>query len=641
LKTKLIPAIAAALLLGAGVQGLADEDPRALMLQARALQRRGGGDDPEGAVTLYRRVVALVPSSSQAWLRLSESLMETGNLAAALESAQKAAELGPRSGEAWAHLGLLCYLHGQTTPASRPRAVEALRKAVKLVPGDPELWTRLGELQEFLEDERGALKAWLAVGRIHPTATYRGRPLGDLAWERAMELAVKLKEYDARREAVLALCDRPYPDQRYLKFLEDLARDQVDAGFLGHAEESFQLLAQFIPQEPAIWENIAVIQLRTGRFETALGSLAKAEAKRRSTRVSFNTALCLMKVGRFKEAEERWKALLPALGAGKEDKALLPSVRALYATCLLLTGRPGEVLELLASWPDAGEQGSLASLRAQALVQTGAWKAARAALREGAGRFPDQGIFQKARELPPELLEDSLLVHKEQRQACQQLDLEAMAALWADFNGWEQCLAKAREARGAAPIRDVDLLLLEANALETLGRSREAMAVLREGQKLNPGHPTLQNNLGFLLLEQSGDLEEASSLIQAALAKDPENSSTMDSWGWALFKRGRFQEAEAALRKAAKLNPFSPEIHRHLGEALLRLERAQEALDEWDRALAFSFPGRKELEAQAQDLRTRLAKKNAESDPQVAEEETGDASEPGEAPEDAGSEDSL
>ena len=49
-------------------------DVRALMLQARALQLRGGGTDPEAAAAIYRRVVALVPQSAEARLRLSEAL---------------------------------------------------------------------------------------------------------------------------------------------------------------------------------------------------------------------------------------------------------------------------------------------------------------------------------------------------------------------------------------------------------------------------------------------------------------------------------------------------------------------------------------------------------------------------------------
>jgi len=604
---KLLPALTATMLLGAGTPPAAPEDPRALMLQARAMQREGGGSNPEGAAALYRRIIALVPGSSQAHLRLSESLMETGNIAAAVEPAAQAAELDPGSGEALAHLGLLYYLQSQTHEALRPAAVAALRKAVRLQPSDPELWTRLAETLDSLKDP-SALDAWLNVGRLRPSATYRGRVLSDFAWERAMELAIQAKNYDARREAVLALCDRGDPDQRYLKFLEDLARDQVDSGFLGHAEESFQLLGQYIPEEPAVWENIAIIQLRTARFETALATLGKAESMRKSARTSFNIGLCLMKLGSFPEAEERWKELLPALGRSEEDVSLLPGVKELYATCLLLSGRPREMLDLSAPWAESAARPELLALRAQAFIQVEDWKQARAALREGMARFPRQDLFQRAAELPAKLFDDGRFFQGGSRRALAQLNLESMAGLWAEFRSWDRCLATVLEARKAAPVRDVELLLLQATALESLGRSDQAIAVLREGQKLNPDHPTLQNNLGFSLLEQGGNLDEAARLIRSALDKEPNNGSTMDSWGWVLFKQGKFVEAEAALRKAAEQTPFSPEVHRHLGEALLKLDRLQDALDEWDRALAFAFPQRKQLEDQAQSLRTRLAK---------------------------------
>jgi tetratricopeptide (TPR) repeat protein len=600
------------MVLGAGTPtpGPAETDARALMIQARILQRDGSGN-PQAAAALYRKVIALAPASSQAYLRLSEALVESGNAAGAVDPAIRATELDPRSGEAWAHLGLLYYVQSQGKDSLRPTAVAALRQAVRLLPTDPELWTRLAELQDSLRDDPAALRAWMAVGRLHPTATYRGRVLSDFAWERAMELAIQQKNYEARREAVLALCDRAYPDQRYLKYLEDLARDQVDSGFLGHAEESFRILGQYIPMEPAIWENIAIIQLRTGRFEPALQTLARAESMRQSPRTSFNIGLCLMKLGSFAEAEARWKALLPTLGGSEDDQALAAGVKELYATCLLFSGRPGELLERVAGWPESANQPAMAALRAQALVQTQDWKKALAAIRDGMGRFPQQELFQRAAELPPKALVEGRFFKGDFRRTLVQLDLEAMAGLWAQFRAWQRCLDTTLAARKAAPVRDVELLLLEANALENLGRSDQAIQVLREGQKLNPNHPVLQNNLGFSILERGGDLEEAARLIQAALAQDPGNASTMDSWGWVLFKQGRTAEAEAALRKASELAPYSPEVHKHLGDALLKLDRPQDALDEWERALAFAFPERKALEEQVQALRTRLARSRA------------------------------
>jgi tetratricopeptide (TPR) repeat protein len=626
-----LSALALTTILGGGVPGLAQEDPRALMLQARALQRRGGGDDPKGAAALYRKVIALAPGSSQAQLRLSEALLEAGDPEAAVAPAIKATELDPRSGEAWAHLALLRYYLSQNSPGAQALAAKTLGKATTLLPNDFELWTRLAEIDENEKDDAGALKAWLSVGRLHPGPTYRGRPLVEYAFERAVELAVKLKNYEARREAALALCSRPNAGQRHLRILEELARDQVDSGFLGHAEESFTLLAQFVPQEPAIWENIALIQLRTARYDLALATLQKAEALRRSDRISFNIGLCLMKVGRLPEAEERWKALLPAMAETKDDNSLAIPVKVLYASCLLMEGRPGDMLALVKPWPDTEGNAELAALRAQALIQVGDWKAARTALKDGMARFPKQDLFRKAARIPAKTFDEGLIFKGASRGALNQLDQEAMAVIWSEFNAWDKCLAAVAGARKNAPVRNVDLLLLEANALESLGQDDRAMTVLREGQRLDSANPTLQNNLGYLLLEKGGDLDEASRLIRAALDKDPNNSSTLDSWGWALFKQGKFKEAEEALRKASTLSPFSPEIRRHLGETLLKLERLQEALDEWERALAFVFPDRKVLEKQVQDLRTRVARANRlaaqEASPEPAVVEP-DASEP-------------
>ena len=609
---KIFPALAASLLLGAGTPPPApDADPRALMIQARALQPDGGGNNPQGAAALYRKVIALVPDSSQAYLRLSEALMQSGNLAAALDPAEKATELDPRSGEAWAHLGLLYYVQSQSRESQRPVAKAALAHAVKLLPTDAELWTRLAETEDSLRDNAGALEAWLSVGRLHPTATYQGRVLADYAWERAMELAIQLKNYEARREAVLALCDRTYPDQRYLKYLEELARDQVDLGFLGHAEESFRILGQFLPQEPAIWENVGIIQLNTDRFDDALRTFARAESMQPSARTSFNMGLCLMKLGNFPEAEARWKSLLPALEKSSEEPSLLAPARELYGTAVLLSGRPRELLDLSGSWPDLASQPQVLALRAQAFIQVQDWKQARAALRDGMARFPRRALFRRAAMLGPKVLDDGRLFQSDAKHALTGLDLEATAELWAEFRAWDRCLEAAQKARKEGPPPDVDLLLLQANALQNLGRPDQAIQVLREGQKLDPRHPVLQNNLGFSLLERGGNLDEAAHLIKSALDQDPSNSSTMDSWGWVLFKQGKTEEAEAALRKASEMAPYSPEIHQHLGEALLKLDRPQDALDEWERALAFVFPDRKALEDQVQSLRTRLARDRA------------------------------
>lgn len=577
------------------------------------MQSRGGGDNPAAAVALFRKAAALEPQSAEAQLRLSEALMESGDLEGAVEPGTRATTLDSKNPEPWAHLGMLHFLRGRKNTEAQPLAQKALLKATALMPTDAELWTRLAEVAETRKDEAVAMKAWIRVGRLRPPFSIQGKSLGEIAWERVALLAGSLKNYEAKREAVLALCQGKYPDAHALRLLEDLAREQVEKGFLGHAEESFGLLARHLPKEPAVWDNIAIIQLQTARFEEALESLRKAEEIRPTPRGDFNTGICLVNLGRFKDSEPRWRAVLKASRFTEGDEQLASKARALLATSLMLDGRNDEMLATLKGWPETDKQAELLALRAQGLIQTQSWKQARVTLRDGMNRFPDFGIFQLAKSIPPDRFEEGLFSRKESRRTLAQLDLEVMAGLLGDFRRWERCLEFVMLARKTAPVRDIELLLLQANALQELGRMDEALRVLREGQRMNPGHPMLQNNLGYLLLETDKDLLEASALIEASLKQDPKNGNTMDSWGWALFKQGKTKEAEEVLRKAAELSPFSPEVRKHFGEALLTLGRLEEALEQWERALAYAFPERKALEARARDLRTRIAKKHAEA----------------------------
>ncbi|GLH68547.1 hypothetical protein GETHPA_00800 [Geothrix rubra] len=575
-------------------------DVRALMLEARALQLRGGGTDPEGAVAIYRRVVALVPKSAEAHLRLSEALQETRDLDGALAPAQKAVALAPQNGEARAHLALLQVQRAQKDNALLPEARKDLEEAAALLPQDPELWGRLGEVSEQLHDDAAALRAWLRLGRLRPSFTP--------AWERAYIQAVATQNYPGKREAVLAL-NAHHPDERQLRMLEDLAREQIQAGFLAHAEESFLLLARHLPREPALWENISLVRLQTSRFTEALDSLGRAEALKPSPRISFNIAMALMNLGRFPEAETRLKALVedPA-----DQGAVSDGAQALYAESLLLQGKGAELLAYVKRQPPRDKvAGEMQVFICQAHVSRNDWKAALAALQDGIRRFPKVAFFAQAATLPSKYLEYSFFSRKEARSALEQLHQEGMAALWSEFRRWDKCLQALQQARALGPVRNVDILLMQSTAFEQLDRPQEALKVLREAQAMEPANPMVQNNLGYLLLEQDRDLPEAASLIEASAKATPDNGNVVDSLGWAQFKLGRVAEAEATLRRATSLSPFSPEVRKHLGEVLLKQGKLEEAAEQWERALAFVFPDRPALEKRLGDLRLRIAKEQA------------------------------
>ncbi|MBK9796564.1 MAG: tetratricopeptide repeat protein [Holophagaceae bacterium] len=587
-----------AVLLGAGPASA--EDVRALMLQARALQLRGGGSDPAGAVALYRRVLAKVPGSAEANLRLSEALQELQDADAAVIPARRAVALAPQSAEAQAHLALLQHQRAQKEAALAPEAAKELRLATRRLPQDPELWARLGEVSEQLKDNEGALKAWLRLGRMRP---------GFLpAWERALIHARALQNYEGKREALLALNARN-PEERHLRQLEELAREQIKAGYLAHAEESFLLLANRVHDEPGLWENVSLIRLQTARWTEALESLARAEAMKPSPTLTFHTARALMNLGRFEEAERRLRIIVTQ---ELEPQWIADGAPMLYSEALLLQGKGKALLAFLKERrPRPRTDGEAQVFRTQAFISLNDWKSGLGALKEGIARFPKIPFFQQAAKLPPKYLEYSFFSRKEARAALEQLHLEGMAAFWQEFQRWDKCLEALERARSLSPVRRVDMLIMESQAYDQLDRHGESLAVLREAQVLEPDNPLVQNNLGYLLLEQDRDLEEAAALIEASAKATPDNANVVDSLGWAQFKLGRIAEAEATLRKAVELNAYSPEVRKHLGDVLVKQGKLSEAAEQWERAMAFVFPERAALEKRLGELRIRIAKEQA------------------------------
>jgi tetratricopeptide (TPR) repeat protein len=130
------------------------------------------------------------------------------------------------------------------------------------------------------------------------------------------------------------------------------------------------------------------------------------------------------------------------------------------------------------------------------------------------------------------------------------------------------------------------LLLLQASALESAGRWPEAKAALGRAMAIAPNEPLVLNFLGYAKLEHGEELDLAEALIRKASELAPDNASITDSLGWALYKRGRIDEAIDTLQKAAVGDPTQAEIQEHLGDALYTAGRRYEARYAWIAALA-------------------------------------------------------
>ncbi len=124
--------------------------------------------------------------------------------------------------------------------------------------------------------------------------------------------------------------------------------------------------------------------------------------------------------------------------------------------------------------------------------------------------------------------------------------------------------------------------------LDKLDQKNDAETALRRSIALNPDNAYALNYLGYWLLEEGGDPEEALGFIRKAIDKQPQNGYFMDSLGWGYYRLGQYRQAVLYLEHAVVLEPQDPIITDHLGDAYAKMKRQREAVFQWERALAFS-----------------------------------------------------
>jgi len=94
----------------------------------------------------------------------------------------------------------------------------------------------------------------------------------------------------------------------------------------------------------------------------------------------------------------------------------------------------------------------------------------------------------------------------------------------------------------------------------------------------------VQNALGYTLADRNRSLDEAATLIGAALEQMPDSAAVLDSKGWVLYRQGRATEALPYLQRAAELGD-DVEIVLHLGEVQWALGQEAAARATWQSGL--------------------------------------------------------
>ncbi len=153
------------------------------------------------------------------------------------------------------------------------------------------------------------------------------------------------------------------------------------------------------------------------------------------------------------------------------------------------------------------------------------------------------------------------------------------------------------------------------NAYVLKGDLRKGEEILEAIYQESPEDTSVNNDLGYLYADQGKNLEQAESMIRKALAAEPDNGAYLDSLGWVLFKRGKYDEALPYLEKAVKNSPGAGDetLWEHLGDVYDSLRQPAQALKAWKAALDYadkaSLPDKKLIER----VKEKVAKNEKES----------------------------
>jgi tetratricopeptide (TPR) repeat protein/serine/threonine protein kinase len=181
--------------------------------------------------------------------------------------------------------------------------------------------------------------------------------------------------------------------------------------------------------------------------------------------------------------------------------------------------------------------------------------------------------------------------------------LLAVARLADDDTGRTQFLdmARRRQRKGLVRLaKQFDVLkeppasiILLGEALFAAGAEREAVELLRRGQRLHPDDFWMNHDLAIQLVElkdrRHQETAEAVGLLQAALAIRPKSPGVHNNLAGALHQAGRLEEAEAhyrqAIELAKELGEYYVDAYRNLGLLRHKQGKYQEALALFDQVL--------------------------------------------------------
>lgn len=457
--------------------------------------------------------------------RAAEIAVKERNARDALDAVRLWYKLAPDSKEAEK------YLIGFLIVEDRLDELQSLLSNLLAKAAPEERGALMYQYQQFLSSSKEKNKAFKVMEKI--AKPYRDAPEAHVA----LSLMAFTNDDNVRAEAEAREALRLKPDSELAVLT--LAQAQVDPA------RAIQTLTEFLRENP----NSREVRISVGRMLIAQKEYGRAkEAFEHVLAAQPDDLLTLYSLGLLSIQQNDYpgaeKYLKRYLDVAKEEKK--PEAETYQAIFLL-----AQLAEEQKNYQEALEWiGRISENMDSEAWMLGQIKKAQILVKQGKVKEARSGLAALRLEYPAE--EERLVL------------AEAQILRTANLNKDAYTLLKASVEKAPA---NANLLYEFALAAEKIHQYDEMESALRRILEIDPNNQLAYNALGYSFADRNIRLDEAYVLIARALVLAPDDPYITDSLGWVLFRQGKLEEAELALRRAYTLLP-EPEVIIHLGEVL-------------------------------------------------------------------------
>ena len=511
----------------------------------------------ERALDAYRKVLNVDPGESDLASRVAGLLIQQDDFPQAIDVLKDAIKANPNNAEPYQQLAFIYTRYLKRTD----QAIDYANRAIALNPGDIEGYQRLVEIELAAGQEKSALEA---LDRAHKVGSSDPN-----FWTRLGKLYV----------AILFKSDsQPKPDE------------------LKKINEVFKRAAEHADDDPSILKEVADYYAASQQLKDAIPLYLRVlELQPDDANAQEKLANGFVLTNQRDKAVEMLEQIIKEHPEKYQPYDLLAQVLDEEARSLQRANKIEEAKAKFAKVAANYEQSLLINPNhAGTYVRL-------AELFLGPLRDADRAVklLDDARRRFPGAPEIVYYLAIAQREAKQN----------------QQAVATFEEALHEAQLEEDDdfvnakFYFNYGAAAEQAGLYDKAADLLRKSIALDPENSAeAYNYLGFMWADHNMNLDEAETMIRRALESEPNNASYLDSLGWVEFRKGQFDRALDNLLRAAKTAEHDdPVVFEHIGDTYLKLNRTQEALEAWQKALALD-PKNKNLADKIQTTKKAIGK---------------------------------